>query len=402
MKRIYLDNSSTTHISNEVFEAMTPFLKMSYGNPSSLHRFGIDVQKDLEESRAKVAEVISAQPNEIYFMNGGTEADNTAIKGVAYANQAKGNHIITSSIEHHAVLNSCQYLEKKGFSVTYLPVDKDGIVDINELKKAITAKTILISIMYANNEVGTIQPVEEIGKIAKENNIYFHSDAIQAFGKIPVNVNEINVDLLSVSAHKVYGPKGIGVLFIRKGVKMEPLIHGGHHERRKRAGTENMPGIVGLGKAAEIVGRDLKDNTYGKIKELRDYLQDGIIGKINNVHVNGHQDKRVPHILNICFEYVEGESIILRLDAKGIAVSAGSACTSDTLEPSHVLLAMGVDPALSQGSVRFSLGKENTKEEMDEVLTVLPGIINTLREMSPFSIKDPFPEGAGPKVRHKH
>ena len=399
-ERIYLDHSSTTFVSDEVYEEMIKFLKISFGNPSSFHSFGREARKSVEESREKVADVISSKTNEIYFTSGGTEADNTAIKGVAFANQSKGNHIITSKIEHHAVLNTCQYLEKKGFNITYIPVDKYGIVDLDALKSEITGKTILISIIHANNEVGTIQPLKEIGEIAKEHNIYFHTDSVQSFGKIPVDVNKMNIDLLSVSAHKIFGPKGAGALFIRKGIGIAPLLHGGHHEMSKRAGTENVPGIVGLGKASEIAKKDIEDNIYKNIGELRDYLQKGITGKIDDVYVNGHPEMRIPVILNICFKYIEGESIILKLDGKGIAVSSGSACTSGELEPSHVLVAMGVDTALAQGSVRFSLGKENTKEEMDKVISVLPGIIEQLREMSPFSSGFAFPEEAGPRVRH--
>jgi len=400
-KRIYLDHSSTTYILDEVYDEMIKYLKTFFGNPSSLHSFGREIRKAVEESRERVADVISAEPREIHFTSSGTEADNTAIKGIAYANQSKGNHIITSKIEHHAVLHTCEYLEKKGFRITYLPVDKYGTVDIDALKDAITDKTILISIMHVNNEVGTIQPIEEIGKIAREHTVYFHTDAIQSFGKLPIDVNTMNIDLLSASSHKIYGPKGSGALYIRKGVRMEPLIHGGHHEMNKRAGTENVPGIIGFGKASEIAKKDIENNTYKDIGELRDYLQKGITEKIGDVFVNGHPEKRVPVILNVCFKYIEGESIILRLDGKGIAASSGSACTSENLEPSHVLLAMGVDTALAQGSVRFSLGKKNTKEEMDEVLSILPGLIENLREMSPFSAESEFPEEAGPRIRHK-
>ncbi|MFC1563051.1 cysteine desulfurase NifS [candidate division KSB1 bacterium] len=399
-KRIYLDHSATTYISDEVYEEMIKYLKTSFGNPSSFHSFGREARKCIEESREKIADVISAEINEIYFTGGGTEADNTAIKGVAFANQSKGNHIITSKIEHHAVLNTCQYLEKKGFKITYLPVDKYGIIDPDALTNAITDNTILISIMNANNEVGTIQPIEEIGKIAKENGIYFHTDAIQSFGKILIDINKMNIDLLSSSAHKIYGPKGVGALFIRKGVKIEPLLHGGHHENNKRAGTENVPGIIGFGKAAEIAKKDIENNVYENIRKLRDYLQKGITDKIDEAYINGHPEQRLPVILNVSFKFIEGESIILKLDGKGIAVSSASACTSGDLNPSHVLIAMGVDAALSQGSIRFSLGKKNTKEEMDTVLSVLPEIIKNLREMSPFSSVSDFPEDAGPQLRH--
>ena len=401
-KRIYLDNSATTFIDKEVFEAMLPYLKISFGNPSSLHKFGREARKAVENSREKVAEVLSSQANEIYFTSGGTEADNTALKGIAFANQKKGNHIITSKIEHHAVLNACEYIAKKGFEITYLPVDKYGIIDLNVLKDSITDKTILISIMHVNNETGSIQPIEEIGKIAKENNIYFHTDAVQSFGKLPINVDKMNIDILSLSAHKIYGPKGVGAIYIRKGVNIEPLLHGGHHENKKRAGTENVIGIVGLGKSAELAKQDIEQNTYKKIGEIRDYLQKEILDKIEYVHINGHPKDRISTILNVSFEFIEGESIILRLDGKGIAVSSASACTSGSLEPSHVLTAMDVHPAIAQGSVRFSLGKSNTKEEIDEVLRILPEVINLLREMSPFSPNTPFLETAGPKLRHNH
>lgn len=399
--RIYLDNSSTTPIDDEVLEAMMPYMKASFGNPSSLHYFGRETRKAVENARAAAADVIAAQPNEIYFTGGGTESDNLAIKGSVYANQKNGNHIITSKTEHYAVLNTCQYLEKKGFTVTYLPVDRHGTVDLDVLRSSITDKTTLISIMHVNNETGTIQPLEEIGRIAKEHGIYFHTDAVQSYGKLPIDVNKMNIDLLSVSAHKIYGPKGIGALYIRKGVKVESLLHGGHHESGKRAGTENVHGIVGLGKAAELAGKDIEQNTYEEIGLLRDYLQNGIINKIEHVYLNGHPENRIPTILNICFEFVEGESIIMRLDNKGIAISSASACTSGSLEPSHVLIAMGVNPAIAQGSVRFSLGKYNTKQEMDEVLEVLPEVIANLREMSPFSPDTPFLETSGPKVRHQ-
>jgi len=316
------------------------------------------------------------------FTSGGTEADNFAIKGIAYANESKGKHIITSSIEHHAVLNTCKYLEKQGFQVTYLPVDEYGFVDPGDMMKAINKETILITIMHANNEVGTIEPISEIGKIAKGKEIIFHTDAVQSLGKIPVDVNELNVDLLSLSAHKIYGPKGIGALYIRKGTRIQPLIHGGHHEKNRRAGTENVPGIAGLGKAIEIVKTSIdKESIY--LTDLRNRLCSGISEKIDCVYLNGHSRKRLPNTLNMSFEFVEGESIILNLDMKGVAVASGSACTSGSLEPSHVLKAMGVAPAVAQGSIRFSLGKDNTEEDIDYVLEVLPEIISRLRAMSP-------------------
>ncbi len=349
---------------------------------SRLHQFGQQARKAIDEAREKVADFIGAIQEEIIFTSGGTEADNFAIKGIAYANEKKGKHIITSSIEHHAVLNPCKYLEKQGFQVTYLPVDKYGLVDPDEVEKAIAKETILITIMHANNEIGTIEPIAEIGKIAKEKGICFHTDAVQTVGKIPVDVNELNIDLLSLSAHKIYGPKGIGALYIRKGTRIQPLIQGGHHEKNLRAGTENVPAIVGLGKAVEIAKATLdKESIY--LTNLRDGLCSGIGEKIDSVYLNGHPGKRLPNTLNMSFEFVEGESIILNLDMKGIAVSSGSACTSGSLEPSHVLKAMGVEPAIVQGSIRFSLGKDNTEEDIDYVLEVLPEIIAHLRAMSP-------------------
>jgi len=382
MRKVYLDHNATTPTHPEVVKAMLPYYGKIYGNPSSIHQFGQEARKAIDEAREKVADFIGAIQEEIIFTSGGTEADNFAIKGIAYANEKKGKHIITSSIEHHAVLNPCKYLEKQGFQVTYLPVDKYGLVDPDEVEKAITKETILITIMHANNEIGTIEPIAEIGKIAKEKGICLHTDAVQTVGKIPVNVNKLNIDSLSLSAHKIYGPKGIGGLYVRKGIRIQPLIEGGHHEKNRRAGTENVPAIVGLGKAVEIAKTTLdKESIY--LTNLRDGLCSGIGEKIDSVYLNGHPGKRLPNTLNMSFEFVEGESIILNLDMKGIAVSSGSACTSGSLEPSHVLKAMGVEPAIAQGSVRFSLGKDNTEEDIDYVLEVLPEIIVRLRAMSP-------------------
>jgi len=382
MRKVYLDHNATTPTHPEVVKAMLPYYEEIYGNASSIHQFGQQARKAIDEAREKVADFIGAIQEEIIFTSGGTEADNFAIKGIAYANEKKGKHIITSSIEHHAVLNPCKYLEKQGFQVTYLPVDKYGLVDPDEVEKAIAKETILITIMHANNEIGTIEPIAEIGKIAKEKGICFHTDAVQTVGKIPVDVNELNIDLLSLSAHKIYGPKGIGALYIRKGTRIQPLIQGGHHEKNLRAGTENVPAIVGLGKAVEIAKATLdKESIY--LTNLRDGLCSGIGEKIDSVYLNGHPGKRLPNTLNMSFEFVEGESIILNLDMKGIAVSSGSACTSGSLEPSHVLKAMGVEPAIVQGSIRFSLGKDNTEEDIDYVLEVLPEIIAHLRAMSP-------------------
>jgi len=382
MKRVYLDNNATTPTHPEVIKAMLPYYQEVFGNASSIHQFGQQARKAIGEAREKVAEFIGAKPEEIVFTGGGTESNNFAIKGIAYANEAKGKHIIASSIEHYAVLKTCKYLEKKGFKVTYIPVDKYGLVDPDEVKKAIIKETVLITIMHANNEVGTIEPITEIDKIAKEKGIYFHTDAVQTVGKIPVNVNELNVDLLSLSGHKIYGPKGIGALYIRKGTRIEPLLHGGHHEKNRRAGTENVPAIVGLGKAIEIARNTMEQEAI-RLTNLRNTLCNGISQKIDYVHLNGHPGKRLPNTLNISFEFIEGESIILNLDLKGIAVSSGSAYTSGSLEPSHVLSAMGVEPAIAQGSIRFSLGKENTEEDIDYVLEVSPEIVARLRAMSP-------------------
>ncbi|MFA5500132.1 MAG: cysteine desulfurase NifS [Candidatus Omnitrophota bacterium] len=382
MKQVYLDNNATTRMRDEVLEAMLPYLKDVYGNASSVHQFGRTARTAIDAARIEVAALLgAASPEEIIFTSGGTESDNYAIKGVAHALKNKGNHIITSAIEHHAVYNTCKFLEKEGYKVTYLGVDQYGMINPDDLRKAITDKTILITIMYANNEMGTIEPVEEIGKIAKEKNIYFHTDAVQAVGKIPFSVKDMNIDLLAMSAHKIYGPKGMGALYMKKGVKATPQMYGGHHEMNKRAGTENVPGIVGLGKAAELALKEMTEE--GKIKELRDYLFKGITSKIDDVKLNGHPEKRLPNTLNVSFTYLEGESIILNLDMEGVAASTGSACTSGTLMPSHVLTAMGVDAVNTQGSVRFSLGRDNTKEEMDYVIDVLPPIIKRLRAMSP-------------------
>lgn len=382
MRQVYLDNNATTRMREEVLEAMLPFYKDIYGNASSVHQFGRAARKAIDDARANVANLLGAtSAEEVIFTSGGTESDNYAIKGVASALKAKGNHIITSAIEHQAVLNTCKFLEKEGYKITYLGVDKYGVISLDELRKAITDKTILITIMYANNEIGTIEPIEEIGKIAKEKNIYFHTDAVQAVGKLAFSVKDMNIDLLSMSAHKIYGPKGMGALYMKKGTKITPQMHGGHHEMNKRAGTENVAGIVGLGRAAELAKKEIIEE--GKIKDLRDYLHKGVTSKINDVKLNGHPEKRLPNTLNLSFTYLEGESIILNLDMEGVAVSTGSACTSGTLEPSHVLTAMGLDPVNTQGSVRFSLGRDNTREDMDYVIEVLPPIIKRLRAMSP-------------------
>lgn len=382
MKRIYFDHSATTPVDREVAELMLEYMTDKYGNPSSVHVFGRETRKAVEEAREKVAALISAAPNEIFFTSGGTEGDNLALKGVAYANRKKGNHIITTAIEHHAILHTCEYLEKQGFTVTYLPVDENAMIRMEDLKNAITDKTILISIMFANNEVGTIQPIKKIGQLAKEKGIYFHTDAVQAVGNYPIDVKELNIDLLTMSGHKFHASKGIGALYIRRGVKIEEIQHGGGHERNLRAGTENVPGIVGLGKAAEIAKRDMeKKVTY--VKGLRDKMITTIMEKIPHIKLNGHPEARMPGNVNFSFLYIEGESLLLNLDMKGIAASSGSACTSGSLDPSHVLLAMGLTHEVAHGSLRVTLGRGNTEEEVDYFLNVVPEIVEKLRSMSP-------------------
>ncbi|MCK4917594.1 MAG: cysteine desulfurase NifS [Candidatus Omnitrophica bacterium] len=380
---IYLDYNATTPIDKLVLEKMTPYLKDFYSNPSSVYRFAQESKRAIENARSYVADLISADPEEVIFTSGGTEADNFAIKGRAFFYQDKGNHIITSKIEHHAVLKSCEFLKKIGFEITYLDVDKYGIIDLNQLEESIRNDTVLVSIMYANNEVGSIQPIKNISKICNKNGIIFHTDAVQALGKIDISVKDLNVDLLSISSHKIYGPKGVGALYVKKGVKLIPLHHGGGQERNMRAGTENVPGIVGFGEACRISKEELKEQEK-KIRLLRDKLEEGIKQKIPDIKVNGHHDKRLYNTLNICFKYIEGESILINLDFEGICTSSGSACTSGSLEPSHVLLSMGIPHELSHGSLRFSLGKFNTMRDIDRVLEVLPLIIEKLRKISPF------------------
>ncbi len=382
MKKIYLDHNATTPLYPEALEAMLPFYKDVFGNASSIHSFGRAARKAVEDSRETIASFIGAEADEIIFTAGGTESGNTAIRGVMAANASKGNHIITSAVEHHAVLNTCRFLEKKGCKVTYLPVDESGIVSVEELRKAITDETVLITIMHANNETGTLQPLVEIGALAREKGIIFHSDAVQSFTKLPLNVDKMNAALLSFSAHKIYGPKGAGALYIRKGTKMSPLMLGGHHEKNRRAGTENVPGIAGFAKAVEMARRD-GDALNKRISELRDRLWAGLKDRIKDIKLNGHPENRTPNTLNVSFKFVEGESIILNLDMEGVAVSSGSACTSGSLSASHVMLAMGLDHATAQGSIRFSLGKDNTAEDIDFVTGILPGIISKLRAMSP-------------------
>ena len=377
--KVYLDHAATTPVAKEVLEAMIPFFSEKFGNASSLHAYGREARKALEESREKVAKLINAEPEEIIFTGSGTESDNLAIKGIAFLHR-KG-HIITSSIEHPAVLETCHYLQRKGFEVTFLPVDKYGLIDIDELEKAIREDTILISIMHASNEIGTIEPVEEIGKIASKNNIIFHTDAVQSVGKIEVDVKKLNVDLLSMSSHKIHGPKGVGALYIRKGIKIEPVLHGGGHERGLRSSTENVAGIVGFAKACEIAGNRMEKDAE-KMTKLRDKIIKEVL-KIEETYLTGHPTKRLPNHASFYFRGIEGESLVLMLDSKGIATSTGSACSSKKLQPSHVLLATGVKPEDAHGSLRVTLGRENTEEEIEYFLDVLPQIVEDLRKISP-------------------
>ena len=381
-RTIYMDHSATTFVKPEVLEAMIPYFTEHFGNPSSIYGIARDSKKAIDVARLQTAKALGADPDEIYFTSGGSESDNWAIKGVALANRKRGNHIITTQIEHHAVLHTCRFLEKEGFEVTYLPVDQYGLVNPVDLEKAITDKTILISVMYANNEIGTIEPVVELGAIARKHKVYFHTDAVQAIGNVPMDVKGQNIDLLSLSAHKFYGPKGVGALYIRKGVRIENLIHGGGQERKRRAGTENIAGIVGLGKAIELATADIPGHNE-KIRAMRDRLIKGVLEKIPNSRLNGPPEKRLPGNFNVSFEFIEGESMLLWLDDAGVCASTGSACTSGSLEPSHVLLATGLPVELSHGSLRLTLGDANTEGDVDFVLEVLPKIVQKLRDMSP-------------------
>jgi cysteine desulfurase len=382
MQKIYFDHAATTAMKPEVVDAMIPYFTENFGNPSSIYEIARKNKQALDESRDIVAKLLGANSREIYFTSGGTESDNWAIKGVADAYKNKGNHIITSAIEHHAVLHTCEYLESKGYEVTYLPVNEFGQVDPEDIRKAIKDSTILISIMYANNEIGTIQAIEEIGRIAKEKGVIFHTDAVQAVGHIPIDVNKANVDLLSLSGHKFHGPKGVGVLYIRNGIKIKPLLHGGAQERGRRGGTENVPSIVGLAKALELADKNMEKNNK-KMIEIRDYIIKGITCSIDHVKLNGHPSERLPNNVNFTFDFIEGESLLLLLDMKGIYGSSGSACTSGSLDPSHVLLAIGLPHERAHGSLRITIGDENTKEEADYLLEVLPPIVQRLRDMSP-------------------
>ncbi|NLY10579.1 MAG: cysteine desulfurase NifS [Firmicutes bacterium] len=381
MKQVYFDHAATTPVDPRVFAEMKPYLTEKLGNPSSIYAYGREARKAIDDAREIIANCIGATAQEIVFTSGGTESDNLAIKGVALALKDKGRHIITSAIEHHAVLDSVKFLEKHGFKVTYLPVDSEGMVDVKDLENAITDETILITIMHANNEIGTIQPIKEIGEIAKKHNIVFHSDAVQTVGVLPIDVNELNVDLLTFSAHKLYGPKGVGALYVRKGVRLGTLIHGGGQERKRRAGTENVAGIVGFAKAVELAVAEQKEVNQ-KVQELRERLFKGL-ESIPHIRFNGSRTHRLPNNVNVCFEFIEGESLLLNLDMNGIAASSGSACTSGSLDPSHVLLAIGLSHEIAHGSLRLTLGKENTAEEVDYVVEKLEEIVQRLRDMSP-------------------
>lgn len=381
-RNIYLDHAATTPVKPEVLEAMLPYFTERFGNASSIYTLGRESKKAIEEARDKVAAALNAQSGEIFFTGSGTEADNWAIKGVAYANRQKGNHIITSAIEHHAVLHTCKYLESDGFEVTYLPVDENGLVTPEQVEAAIKPNTILITVMFANNEIGTIQPIAEIGRVAREKGVYFHTDAVQAIGNVNINVEEMKIDLLSLSSHKFYGPKGIGALYVKKGVKLTSFMHGGAQERGRRASTENIPAIVGLGKAIELASKGV--GAYNaKLLALRDRTISEIQSKIPFIKLNGDRYKRLPGNVNFSFEFIEGESLLLMLDMKGIAGSSGSACTSGSLDPSHVLLAIGLPHEIAHGSLRLTFGEDNTDADIDYLMEALPNIVQRLREMSP-------------------
>ena len=386
-RRIYMDNAATTATRPEVLEAMLPYFTQHYGNPSSIHAYGRDARRAIENARKQVAAALGCEPREVYFTAGGSESDNWAIRCALQNKQ--GKHIITSAIEHHAVLHTCEYMEKQGYEVTYLPVDEYGLVSVEDVKKAIRPDTALITIMAANNEIGTIQPIAEIGKLAKEAGILFHTDAVQAVGAVPINVKEWNVDMLSLSGHKFHAPKGVGALYVRKGIRITNLIYGGAQERGLRAGTENLPGIVALGKAIELAVAEIPEYTE-RLTKLRDKLIDGILASIPDVQLNGHRTQRLPGNVNVSIRYVEGEALLMRLDLAGVAASSGSACTSGSLDPSHVLLAIGLPHEIAHGSLRLSLGNDTTEEDVDYVLETLPNIVTTLRAMSPLNADNLF------------
>ena len=381
-KLIYLDNAATTKVHPQVLEAMMPYFSEEYGNPSSIYSFAGKSKKAVEDARQTVADFLGANANEIYFTGGGSESDNWALKATAFAKKEKGNHIITSAIEHHAILHTCEYLEKNGFEVTYVGVDEDGVIKLDELKAAIRPTTIMISVMFANNEIGTIQPIKEIGEIAKEHDIIFHTDAVQAYGHIPLNVDEMHIDMLSASGHKLHAPKGIGFLYIRKGIRIGSFVHGGAQERSRRAGTHNTPGIVGLGTAASAAARDMEKNIEKETK-LRDHLIERVLAEIPYSRLNGDRTKRLPGNANFCFRFIEGESLLILLDQQGICASSGSACTSGSLDPSHVLLAIGLPHEIAHGSLRLTLSEETTPEDIDFTVDQLKKIVARLREMSP-------------------
>lgn len=379
---IYLDNAATTKVDKEVYEAMEPYFQEFYGNPSSIYTFAGKSKKEIEDAKRTVAEFIGAKPKEIYFTSGGSESDNWAVKGAALARQDKGKHIITSKIEHHAILHTCEFLEKQGFEVSYIDVDENGVIKLEELKKAIREDTILISVMFANNEIGTIQPIQEIGEIAHEKGIVFHTDAVQAYGHVPINVDELHVDILSASGHKINGPKGIGIMYLRDSIKIEPLIHGGAQERGKRGGTHNTPGIIGFGKATQIAAGKMEERRAYET-ELRDYFIEKVMKEVPYTKLNGHRTQRLSNNANFSFRFIEGESLLIMLDRKGIYGSSGSACTSGSLDPSHVLLAIGLPHEIAHGSLRLTLSEDNTKEEIDYVVEQLKEIVDKLRMMSP-------------------
>ncbi|MBQ9119886.1 MAG: cysteine desulfurase NifS [Lachnospiraceae bacterium] len=380
---IYLDNAATTRMSDGVLEAMLPYLKEKYGNPSSIYEFSMQNKKVLVEAREEIARALSCEPSEIYFTSGGSEADNWALCKIAEEYKDKGRHIITSKIEHHAILHTCKWLEKQGYEITYVGVDEQGIVKLEELKRAIRPDTILISIMAANNEIGTLQPIEEIGAIAKAQGIYFHTDAVQAFGHIPLDVKRMQIDLLSASAHKLNGPKGIGFLYVKNGIRLPSLIHGGGQERGRRAGTENVPGIVGFGQAVKEAMAAMQERT-AKEQELRDYFMNEVLTRVPYARVNGSRMKRLPNNVNFSFQFIEGESLLIMLDMQGICASSGSACTAGSLDPSHVLMALGLPEEVANGSIRFTLGQDTTKEEIDVTIEKVAELVRKLREMSPF------------------
>jgi len=382
MNRLYLDYAATTPVHPDVVKEMIPFFSDYYGNPSSIHSIGQEAREGIEVARTRIATLIGARPEEIVFTSGGSEADNFALKGIAFSKENKGNHIITTNIEHHAVLETARFLQKRGLKVTYLKVDRDGLVDPQDVKHAITAGTILVSIMHANNEVGTLQPISEISRITSEAGVYFHTDSVQTVGHLPVDVKKLGLDMMSMSAHKLYGPKGVGALYLRRGIRITPLIHGGQQEYGRRASTENVPGIVGFGKAAEIALKEI-DTEAERITSLRNKLIKGLMERIDRIQLNGHPTKRLPNNVNISVEFVEGESLCLNLDMEGICSSTGSACSSSSAEPSHVLSALGIPPQLAHGSLRFSLGKWTTGDEIDRVIETLSRIVSKLRAISP-------------------